>query len=246
MEISEAQLALRYGCGKAAARAALMRLSQEGLAFALPRRGYQIAPVTIGDIQEIFQLRALLEPQAVRLAVPRADVAALREIDAVSARGYLAGDRASEEAFLRANKAFHSKLILACGNARLVAVLDDIIDQLERLFHLGLARTMRTTELRSQHEALLAAVEARDADRAAAITADHIETMHQIVIEGVMESADVVILRQSAPSGSGRGASLVTGGVKNLPPSGRSAGAGLSGGVRRGVVRPRSGSVKRG
>src|SRR4051812_41585513 len=132
-EVSESQLALRYGLGKAAIRAALMRISQEGLAVALPRRGYQIAPVTIRDVREVFQLRALLEPHAVRLAVLKIDTARLRELDALCAAGYTPGDRVSEEAFLKANREFHTHLIAGCGNERLLRLLDDIIDQMERL-----------------------------------------------------------------------------------------------------------------
>lgn len=111
VEVSEAQLAERYGLGKAAARAALMRLVQDGLAAVHPRRGYQIAPVTIRDIWEIFQLRGLLEPMAVRLAVPHVDAARLEKLGAVCARGYEPGNRRSEELFLRANRDFHLKLI---------------------------------------------------------------------------------------------------------------------------------------
>lgn len=192
-EVSEAQLALRYGFGKAAVRAALMRISQEGLAVALPRRGYQIAPITIRDVREIFQLRALLEPEAVRLAVPHVDVARLRELDAVCAKGYTPGNRASEEAFLQANREFHTHMIAACGNERLARLLSDIIDQMERLFHLGIARAIRRDQLREQHVGLIKAVASRDAEQASQIVADHVETMRQTVVDGVMNSVDVTL-----------------------------------------------------
>src|SRR3546814_12828763 len=56
-EVTEARRARRLGLGKAPGRAALMRLSQEGLIRALPRRGYLVAPVTLRDVQDIFQFR---------------------------------------------------------------------------------------------------------------------------------------------------------------------------------------------
>ncbi|MCU4118787.1 GntR family transcriptional regulator [Variovorax sp. N23] len=186
-EVTEALLAARYGLGKAPIRSALLRLVQEGLAVSLPRRGYQIAPVTIRDIRELFQLRALLEPEAVRLGVPHADVAALRTLDAVLASGFTKGDVEGEAAYLAANRAFHSTLISACNNEKLTRVIDNVIDQMGRLFHLGLTQTWNKGKLRSEHQELVDAVEARDADRAAAIVAEHIETMRQTVIEGVMQ-----------------------------------------------------------
>lgn len=190
-EVTEAQLVASYGHGKAAIRSALMRLSQEGLVVALPRRGYQIAPVTLRDIRELFQLRALLEPEATRLGVAQVDVVLMRELDATLARGYVQGDADGEAAFLAANRAFHSTLIAASGNEKLTRILENVIDQMERLFHLGLARSWHKEKLRGEHRELVEAVEARDADRAAAIVAEHIETMRQSVIEGVMNSNDV-------------------------------------------------------
>lgn len=209
VEVSEAQLAERYGLGKAAARAALMRLVQDGLAAVHPRRGYQIAPVTIQDIREIFQLRGLLEPMAVRLAVPHVDAGRLRKLDAVCARGYEPGNRRSEELFLRANRDFHLELIRACGNERLVRLLSDVIDQMERLFHLGLGRSVHGVELREQHSRLLAAVTARNEDEAATVAAEHIATMRRAVVDGVMASGDVelppvVLGKASGAAGSGR------------------------------------------
>lgn len=195
-EVSEAQIALRYGCGKAAARAALMRLTQEGLAEAHPRRGYEITPVTIRDIREIFELRALVEPEAVRLAVPRLDAARLRGLDARCARGYTPGDRASEATFLAANREFHMAIIRACGNGRLIRLLDDVIEQMQRLFHLGLARSMHRDELRDQHARLVQAVAGGEAEQAAAVAAEHIETMRRAVVEGVMASGDVALPAQ--------------------------------------------------
>ena len=192
-EVTEAQLVTRYGFGKAAVRSALMRLSQEGMAVVHPRRGYQIAPVTIKHIRELFQLREILEPQAARLGVPNVDVAVLRNLDAILARGFTFGDAEGEAVYLSANRDFHSTLTAASGNEKLTLILEDVIDQMERLFHLGLTRSGHREQLRREHQDLVEAVEARDADLAAKIVADHVETMRQTVIEGVMKSDHTAI-----------------------------------------------------
>lgn len=221
-EVSEAQIALRHGLGKAAARAALMRLTQEGLSVVHPRRGYQIAPVTIRDVREIFELRALLEPEAVRLAVPRVDVAAMREFDAVCARGFAAGDPVRESSFLRANREFHLTIIRGCGNERLIRLLENLIDQMERLFRLGLALSVRRAELRDQHTRLIDAVSSGDADGAGRIAADHIETMRLSVVEGVMASGDVAL--PAPPEPRLRSVGSRGNGVRAGVPAGRSTG----------------------
>jgi DNA-binding GntR family transcriptional regulator len=185
-EVTEAQLALRCGVGKAAVRAALMQLAQEKLVTPLPRRGYQITPVTLRDVHDLFHLRGLLEPEAVRLAVGRVDVKKLAELDAICAAGCILGDRKSEERLLRANRAFHSLYIDACGNERLSAILTDVLDQMTRLFHVGLSLWTRREEMRSQHTRLVDAFLNGDKELAANVTSEHNETMRRVVIDGIL------------------------------------------------------------
>lgn len=187
-EITEADLALEYGFGKAAIRAALMGLSQEKLVIALPRRGYQITGLTLQDVHEIFQLRAMLEPAAVELATAHVDAKRLRQLDAACARGYAAADATSKARFLQANREFHATIIRACGNRRLTDLLENVIDQLQRLFHIGLEFSLRRAELRQQHLDLLNAIVEQDAAAARQAAARHIETMRCAVIDSIMRS----------------------------------------------------------
>ena len=70
-DVSEGVLVARYGMGKAPIRNALMRLRQEGLIVSRGRQGNAVSQVTLRDVQEIFQLRLVLEVSAVRLAPAR-------------------------------------------------------------------------------------------------------------------------------------------------------------------------------
>src|SRR6185503_17212063 len=60
--VSEASLTERFGLSRAAVRAALARLRAEGLVLAEPRRGHVIAPLTLRDVREVYDLRLLVEP----------------------------------------------------------------------------------------------------------------------------------------------------------------------------------------
>ena len=73
----------------------------------LPRRGYLVAPVTLRDVQEVFQLRLLLETAAAELAAERISEEGLRDLTALVNVRYTYRDRASYARFLRANRAFH-------------------------------------------------------------------------------------------------------------------------------------------
>jgi len=71
--ISEAQLVERFGFTKAAVRAALARLRADGLVLAEPRRGHVVAPLTMRDVLEIYDVRLALEPAAAEAAAGAMD-----------------------------------------------------------------------------------------------------------------------------------------------------------------------------
>ncbi|MDB5903659.1 MAG: putative Transcriptional regulator, GntR family, partial [Betaproteobacteria bacterium] len=105
-EISESQLATHYKLGKAAVRVALTKLSHDGLVRAIPRRGYMVMPVTLKDINDVFELRLMLEPGAARMAAGKVSTQRLKAYDEVCRDGYQPGDAKTTTRFLEANRAF--------------------------------------------------------------------------------------------------------------------------------------------
>src|SRR5262245_53082636 len=90
---SERQLAEHYGVSKAPVRWALAALSRERLVIARPRQGHTVAPLSIGSVNEVFDVRMIVEPAAARMAAGRADIARLKEIQTRIAARWKAGDR---------------------------------------------------------------------------------------------------------------------------------------------------------
>src|SRR5919107_6387725 len=85
--VSEAQLVDGFGFTKAVVRAALARLRAEGLVVAEPRRGHVIAPLTMRDVLEIYDLRLLLEPPATEAAAGRIERDELARLQALPGPG---------------------------------------------------------------------------------------------------------------------------------------------------------------
>ena len=78
--VSEAQLAERFGLARASARAAVDRLSIVGMLRPVHRRGYIVKPITLRDVNDLFQLRTIIEVAANRLAAGRVDEFSLRRL----------------------------------------------------------------------------------------------------------------------------------------------------------------------
>lgn len=188
-EVTERSLMERYGFGKAPLRAALVRLAHEGLVRARARRGYLVAPVTVQDVQDIFALRLLLEPAAARQAAGKVDRRLLARLDALCRAGYTPGHRESETRFLEVNRQFHVAIADAAGNRRLAAVLAQLLEEMERIFHLGLQVRDRSDEMAHEHEALLDALARGDADAAERATIEQIEAARRMVMDGILSSS---------------------------------------------------------
>jgi DNA-binding GntR family transcriptional regulator len=185
-KIVQSALADRYGLGTTPIREALHRLAQDHLVEPVPRVGYIVSPVTIADVREIFELRYVLESATVRLAATRADQDHLKEILSTAHFTYTYRDRQSYIEFLSRNADFHRKIAEAAGNGRLVSSISQILDELTRVFHLGLDIKDSAAEMKHEHVALAEALCDRDAERAAGIVQDQIERSQERILQALI------------------------------------------------------------
>jgi len=184
--ISQSKLEAATGLGMAGVRTALARLQQEGLVRPLARRGYLVSPVTTQDIDDLLNLRLLLEPAAVRLAAGRLTAADHDRLRALARVGYRSDDRASERRFLRANRDFHMIIAQASGNERLSQVLEQIFSEATRMLYLTMSSRQNLSQTWSGgHLAILAALEAGDGERAARIAETEVVEGRQAIFEAV-------------------------------------------------------------
>jgi DNA-binding GntR family transcriptional regulator len=187
--LTETELTLKYRLGKAPVRAALMRLGQESLVRAVPRRGYVVRPLTVKDVQDLFEFRRLLEPPTAALAAGR-----LRPEDLRHLKALCRADTANGTAFNRANTEFHVAVARAAGNEYIAEALSRILDQMERLFHLRYRPSDQAIALRA-HRSLVEALRTGDKAAAAEIAADHIDDAREKVMEAVLSSSDVMAVQ---------------------------------------------------
>jgi DNA-binding GntR family transcriptional regulator len=199
-DITESQLGARYRTGKAPVRAALLRLRQDGLVRALARRGYSVSPITLQGVNDLFEMRILLEPGVARLASGWVSGERLRQLSELCTSSYTTGDGESEGAFLRANQEFHVSVAEATGNKRLAAATADLLDATERLVYLGLGMEQSIGELLKEHRLLLDAIAKGDGDGAAQIALAHVEASRKMVLHAIYFSRHVPYVSVAADS----------------------------------------------
>ncbi|RKN12839.1 GntR family transcriptional regulator [Streptomyces radicis] len=189
-ELREVALSESTGFGRSPVREALRRLVQEGFVEVRPRQGYRVATVTLASVRDLFEMRLLLEPTAVELAARRAPREELEALHALAHRTYVPGDTASYEAFLQDNREFHVRIARASGNERLARTLQVLLEEMQRLFFIGLGDRDSASEMMHEHHDLHDALLARDGDRARAIVIAQIETTRGRVLEGLITRSD--------------------------------------------------------
>lgn len=172
---SAPSLGEQFGVSATPIREAMLDLVREGLVIALPNRGFQVTEVSQRDLYEVTELRLMLEPPAIERATPNvpADAfPALRRQAAAIVEGAESGDLIG---YLSADSDFHLALLQYAGNARLTELVASLRSQ-TRLFGLSaLSEQGRLTASAREHEAMLDAIEARDAVRARELVHAHIQ-----------------------------------------------------------------------
>lgn len=189
--LSEAKLAESYGYGLAPVRSALAKLAQEGLISRQARIGNFVAPITLQSIKDVFEMRLLLEPYLARVAASRIVETQLAELESYCEYDYIHGDKDSTAKFLKLNKKFHMGVADAAGNDRMSLSLSLLLDELERMVHLGLMYTDRSQEHQQEHRALIAALRAGDGDRAEKLSTEQVDVARRMVLDAAISNTNL-------------------------------------------------------
>ncbi len=198
--ISKAQLIERYGLGEAAIREALNRLSQEQLVKPLPREGYEIAPVTLKQVHDLFETRLVLEPAVAKLAAGKVDAGRLRTLDDAHRRYFGAVEREELEAYVAANAAFHLEIARATGNNRLLAVMSGLLDEMERVMLLSYLLRTDVSGVAESHAELVDLLIAGNGEQAAEVMHRELQEHRTFVLDALLSAPSLQAVNLSAAS----------------------------------------------
>jgi DNA-binding GntR family transcriptional regulator len=194
-QIVQTKLAEEYQIGTTPIRDALQRLAQEGLVEPIPRFGYIVSQITLSDLNDMYELRSIFESAAARLATVRASEEQLERIAKLARVTYVHRDREKTSEFLAINAEFHASIAIATGNQRLVNLFSKLLDEMTRLFQLGLDVRDNAEEMREEHITLVQALCDRDPDRAEQIAKGLVARSHERALEALKPSLEGSPLR---------------------------------------------------
>ena len=161
-------------------REAFHRLASERFLDLLPRRGARVRPVTARDLVELYETRRLIEGFAIdRICTTRA--APLDPLAALIAEMRRSGGR-DLHAHVDLDRRFHRSLVAAADNLMLVEAYDGLHARQHRVALAAITTDpSRLSLILDEHDWLLAALEAGDAERAREVLARHLHPMPPVL-----------------------------------------------------------------
>jgi len=161
--ISEVSLSTVYGCSPTPVRDAISRLRQEGFVVTdFGGRRQIVAPLTMDDVHNLAEARAVIECAVFRLLVltrSKIDPVEIAKLQAMAK----VGDLKRPADAIALNKKFHIALASLTGNKRLVASVERVLDDSERVFYVGIG-TLPLAEMEAKHLELIESLKSGNLD----------------------------------------------------------------------------------
>jgi len=181
-------LANQYHASDIPVREALRMLERDGLVEMVPYQGARVTTLTAREVEETYFIRGHLESIATGLAAERITNTEMEQLDELMTRMKDAVSARDGSLFSDLNGEFHKTIIAACGNEMLRELTMDIWQR-----HSGFQRVFRLVPERiatsqAEHEDIMAALRARDAERAAKLALWHKQSVGDSVSQLVNES----------------------------------------------------------
>jgi len=168
-------LAEELGVSRIPVREALARLEGEGLAANFPHRGYIVTALSRDEIAELFDLRALLEPELIALAIPKMTAQDLEQADAVLSSYNADIDSEAVPSWGEHNTRFHLALYSPSQRRKALEIVRGLLVNTDRYTRLVLTLGTGVEQAKEDHGGLLEFCRKKSVNQAAALTRDHIQ-----------------------------------------------------------------------
>jgi DNA-binding GntR family transcriptional regulator len=172
----EVAMAKRFRASRTPVREACNRLSNAGLLVSIPKKGYTVAPITIKDILDVYDLRFLVEPVCAEYAARNLSDEEVAELEVLLQPERKHPENAPHMTLIDLNRVFHHHLAQATKNDRIVSLIDSLLLAAARMDYAFM--DLHPTEY-TGHAEILARLKVHDAMAAREAMCRHIQLSRQ-------------------------------------------------------------------
>jgi DNA-binding GntR family transcriptional regulator len=184
-------LAARYAVSRIPVREALFALEAEGLVEMHAHRGAVVATLSPQEVQDIFELRALLEPRLLRRSVPRLTADDWQALDATLAAFDEAVAQGDVARWGQLNAQLHAGLYARAEAPRTEAIVQSLLQSSDRCTRLQMNRPAAWKRAQREHRLLVRRAREGALDEACALLVDHIEQVHRDLVKHLFKPKPV-------------------------------------------------------
>ena len=177
--ISEVQIGNKIGVSRSPIREALKQMASEGLVKQYPGRGTFVTEITLQDLEEIFELRILLELFSLRKAYRWLDKDTLEDLEHLMLN---LNEKSSEQEYYDANLKFHSTIISYCNNKRVKLFYQMLSSQLAIVYSISAWTPSHDIMSKNHHLEIIQALKDKDIDLAVERLRFHLEKTRENTI----------------------------------------------------------------
>ena len=188
-ELKEVSIGEELGVSRTPVREAFRQLELEGLIQIVPNNGAYVTGITEKDVKDIYMIRSLLEGLCARWATENITHEQMEEMEE---NVYLAKFHAKKghyEQLAALDNRFHEIMYEACNSKMLEHQLKDFHDYVLRVRKKTLANVNRGTKSNEEHEMIMEAIKAKDADKAEALANKHMINAYENMVQNGLHEA---------------------------------------------------------
>ena len=189
--LMEIQLAEELGVSRTPIREAIRKLEQEGFVEMLPRRGTYVANISIKDVKDVYEIRMALDVLAAGLAAERITDTELVALKKQLIRIKNVVEMDEMEKIGEYDWEFHEVLYKASRNGRLVAIINNLREQLTRLRVTTMNYRGRIKDTISEHELLVESIASHNVELAKRRAYEHMRNAEKTLLIAIEEARSV-------------------------------------------------------
>ena len=183
--LMELQLAAKLGVSRTPIREAIRMLEQEGLAVTIPRKGAEVAKMTLKDMEDVLEVREALDELAAQIACTKMNEQQMAELIRIKDEFEKNTDSSDVKLIAETDERFHDIMYESRDNAKLVVLLNNLREQIYRYRVEYLKNKDNYPALIQEHEEIVEALKAHDKDKVT-------EAMHKHVMNQAMAVKEVI------------------------------------------------------
>jgi len=177
IKLSEGKIAVQMGVSRTPVREALKELAAEGFVKMNPNQAVVVSNASVEDVQEVLQIRGVLEGLAARLATKMISKEEIKELEKYQKQMEYYTKKDDVLAFSEMDAEFHELILNVCGNNRLIQIRKNLSDQARRYRIRSLSIPGRLKYSLKEHQEVVEALKRKDVEQADRLSQKHIENV---------------------------------------------------------------------